>query len=179
MEMLDLFSNYQHITEFSWILAIFRDRGATEAIKRACDIPLKFYYPLKFNIKGEPVPMWRPYLFLEYRDSITLDICRNTKKFIDVYSMKDDEGNKHPVMVRNSSINEHRDLLITGKFNEHIRKRRFYGKGSLVSVIDGGFIGKRVRLESDISSDMVNGQRVPININGMRASIEIWKLNLC
>lgn len=175
--MLDLFSQ-QSTEDFKWIVAVFASTGAVEAIRLANEVPLKTFYPIRFNGRGEPMPLWRPYLFIEYRRILTTQICRSTNKFIKVLTMRDNEGFEYPVMVRKNAIDEHMSLLLRGQFNAKVFKRRFYGRGSIVRVTDGNFIDKRVRLEMDVTPDMPGTKKVLININGWHGSIELWKLSL-
>jgi hypothetical protein len=173
----DLFAP-QAQNEFKWVVAVFANTGATEAIRKANEVPLKTFYPIRFNHKGLPVPLWRHYLFIEFRNSITAQVCRSTKKFIKVITMRDDEGIEYPVLVRKNAIDEHLGLLLSGKFNSRPTIRRFYGKGSIVRVLEGTFIDKKVQLESNITPNMPGNKKVQIDIGGFKASIEIWKLAL-
>jgi hypothetical protein len=180
--MLDLFTGHGCATnirdDFRWSVAMFRAHGASEAIKRANQVPLRTYYPIKFNIYGDPIPLWRNYLFIEFKQSLTINICRSTSLFIKVLSMSDDEGVLHPILVRKEAIDENMRLLQLGRFNDKMFIRRFYGRGSVVRVTSGMFQDKKVRLENDVAPDMPGDRRVVVNINGLRGSIEIWKLAL-
>lgn len=175
--MLDLFAS-QTQDDFKWVVAVFANTGAVEVIRRANDVPLRTFYPIRFNVKGEPIPLMRPYLFIEFRNTVTAQICRSTRKFIKVITMRDDEGIEYPVMVRKNAIDEHLSLMLAGRFNSKTHTRRYYGKGSIVRVLDGIFMDKRVRLDTDITPDMPGNRKVTIDINGMKGSIEIWKLAL-
>jgi hypothetical protein len=175
--MLDLFTQTQS-NDFHWVVGLFAGNGATDVIRKANEVPLKTFYPIRFNGRGEPLPLWRPYLFIEHRNDLTTKICRSTKKFIKILSMRDDEGQEYPVMVRKHAINAHMQLLMSGKFNDRTYKRRHYGKGSIVRVMDGTFIDKRVILETDVEQDWPGTRKVPIDINGFKGSIELWKLSL-
>jgi hypothetical protein len=175
--MQDLFAT-QTQNDFKWVVAVFANTGATEAIRKANDVPLKTFYPIRFNQKGLPVPLWRHYLFIEFRDTLTAQVCRSTKKFIKVITMRDEEGIEYPVMVRKNAINEHLGLLLSGRFNSRSTVRRYYGKGSIVRVLEGNFIDKKVRLETDVPPSMPGNKKVQIDIGGFKASIEIWKLAL-
>jgi hypothetical protein len=161
-----------------WIVALFSGNGATDVIRKANDAELRTFYPIRFNGRGEPVPMWRNYLFVEFRDILTLQICRSTNKFLNVISMRNKEGDLEPVLLPKNTINEQLELALAGKFNERLLFRRFYGKGSFVRVIDGNFIDKRVRLEVDVSPGMNGNKKVAIDINGYKGYIEVWKLAL-
>lgn len=176
--MLDLFCQQSSIDDFHWIVGLFSGCGATDAIKRANDVPLRTFYPIKFNGRGEPVPLWRSYLFIEFRECLTLQICRSTKSFLKIINMRDNAGQEYPVMVRKGAIDEHLKLLLSGRFNDKSITRPFYGKGSLVRVIDGNFLDKRVRLDMDVPSHMPGNKKVLIDINGLKGSIELWKLSL-
>lgn len=175
--MQDLFAP-QAQNDFKWVVAVFANTGATEAIRKANEVPLKTFYPIRFNHKGLPVPLWRHYLFIEFRNSITAQVCRSTTKFIKVLTMRDEEGIEYPVMVRKNAIDEHMGLLLAGKFNSRSTVRRYYGRGSLVRVLEGNFIDKKVRLESAVTPDMPGTRKIAIDINGWKGSIEIWKLAL-
>lgn len=176
-QVQDLFDQ-QSVNDFHWIVAVFANTGAVDVIRKANEVPLKTFYPIRFNGRGEPIPMWRHYLFIEFRQFITAEICRSTKKFIKVITMRDNFGIEYPVMVRKNAINEHMGLLLSGKFNDKLRMRRFYGKGSFVRVIEGTFIDKRVKLDMDITPDMPGNKKVLVDINGFKGSIELWKLSL-
>jgi hypothetical protein len=175
--MQDLFGHL-HQNDFHWIVAVFANTGAVDAIRRANEIPLKTFYPIRFNGHGQPMPMWRHYLFIEYREILTTQVCRSTKKFIKILSMRDQWGQEYPVMVRKNAINDHLNLLLAGQFDERVRMRRFYGVGSLVRVIDGNFIDKRVRLEMDVDPKMPGTQKVSVSIGNWNGKIELWKLSL-
>jgi hypothetical protein len=176
--MLDLFNHQQNVDTFHWIVAIFQGNGATDVIKRASDVPLRVYYPFRLNMNGEPVPLWRNYLFIEFQEILTLNICRSTTKFLKIISTHDDEGTLRPILVRKSAIDENLKLLHQGKFNDIVYKRRFYGRGSLVRVIDGVFADKRVRLESDITPNMPGNKAISVSIGNWSGKIEIFKLAL-
>lgn len=177
MTMEDLFTQ-QVSDNFHWVVGVFAGNGATEAIKVANYVPLRTYYPIRFNVKGEPVPMWRSYLFIEFHRRLTNEVCRSSNKFIKVLSMRDEDGVEYPVLVRKNAIDEHMALLLSGKFNERTIRRRFYGIGSIVKVIDGIFVDKKVKLLVDVAPDVPSHIKVAIEINGLRGSIELWKLAL-
>jgi hypothetical protein len=176
--MQDLFAQQNTVDNFRWVVGLFSGSGATDAIRRANEVPLRTYYPICFNGRGEPVPMWRNYLFIEFRESLTVQICRSTKKFLKVITMRDEDGIEYPVLVRKDAIQKHQQLLINGEFDDKTFMRRFYGKGSFVRVISGTFIDKRVRLDIDVMPDMPGNKKVAVDINGWKASIELWKLAL-
>jgi hypothetical protein len=175
--MYDLFTQVQP-DDFHWVVGLFAGSGATDAIRKANEVPLKTFYPIRFNGNGEPIPLWRPYLFIEHREDLTTMICRSTKKFIKILSMRDKWGQEYPVKVRKNAIDDHLTLLMSGRFNDRNYKRRRYGRGSIVRVVDGTFIDKRVRLLVDIEPDWPGTKKVAIDINGLRGSIELWKLSL-
>lgn len=174
----DLFSQPNTMDNFRWVVGLFSGGGATDAIRRANDIPLRTFYPIRFDGRGQPVPLWRNYLFIEFREALTVQVCRSTKKFLRVITMRDNEGIEYPVMVRKNAIDEHLKMLIMGKFNDRMIMRRFYGKGSFVRVLEGTFIDKRVKLDMDVAPDMPGNKKVLIDINGFKGSIELWKLAL-
>jgi hypothetical protein len=177
--MMDLFTNPTQTDDFHWVVAVFSGYGAAEVIRRANNIPLKTYFPIRFNGKNEPIPMWRHYLFIQYVDNLTLEICRSTSKFLKFIDAFDPETEaRKPILVRKNAINESLELFSQGKFNERSYLRRFYGKNSIVRVIEGPLIDKRVRLTMDIEPGMPSTRKVLIDINGCRGSIELWKLAL-
>jgi hypothetical protein len=163
---------------FRYICGIFNGNGAVQIIKRANEIPLRTYYPIRFNNKGEPTPLWRSYLFIEFREGVTINLCRTTTHFVRVVSEKDKDGLVTPVMVRRNGIRESMAMVLHGKFNERMIVRRFYGKGSIVRVLDGHFIDQKVRLEADVTPEMRGNYRVRVDINGLKAVIELHKLAL-
>jgi hypothetical protein len=176
--MQDLFSSQPSTDNFHWIVAMFRADGAPETIRRANDVSLSTYYPIRFNGRGEPKPLWMNYLFIEYKRNLTLSVCRATSKFLKILNTRDEYGRLTPALVRHNAINESLELVKMGKFNDKSLTRRFYGKGAVVRVIDGTFLDKRVRLEMDIPPNLPSNRKILININGLRGSIEIWKLSL-
>jgi hypothetical protein len=176
--MLDLFAPQEVTDTFQWIVALFAGSGAVEAIKRANDIPLKTYYPIRFNGRGEPIPLWKNYLFMQYQENLTTQLCHSTRQFIKILSMRDDEGKIYPILVRKEAISENMRLLVSGRFNDKSYRRRHYGRGSIVRVVEGTFIDKRVRLEMDVEPDWPGTRKVIIDINGLKGSIELWKLSL-
>jgi hypothetical protein len=173
--MLDLFTHDSCATpeEFNWSVAMFKDKGATQVIRRANDQSLKTYYPFKRNRLGDFVPLWRNYLFIEFRQYITINICRSTSNFIKILSI-----DNQPILVRKSMINESMKLFHLGTFDDIIFKRPFYGKGSIVTIINGDFSDRKVELLANIPSDMSGAKKVPISIGGWRATIEVFKLAL-
>jgi hypothetical protein len=177
-EVEDLFSLSPQCSDFNWICAVFANTGASEVIRSANDVPLKTYYPIRFNGRGEPIPIFRNYLFIEYRKYITSQVCRSTNKFIKILCMRDDGGNTYPVLLRANSISQSVDMMLSGKYDDRIYKRRFYGKGSLVRVTDGTFIDKKVRLEADLHPNMQSNKKVTISLGNWKGTIEVYKLAL-
>jgi hypothetical protein len=177
---LDLFSGCatQIGADFRWSVAVFKAQGAVEAIKRANQVPLRTYYPFRIDRNGNFRPLWRNYLFLEFHKTLTMQVCRSTRNFIKMLTMRDEEGETYPILVPKRAIDENMRLLRLGKFDDKTFLRSFYGRGSLVRVTEGTFQDKRVRLEMDILPQMPGNTRVSININGFKASIELWKLSL-
>ena len=175
--MLDLFNEYTQ-SDFRWIVAIFQKTGATEAIKKANEVRLRTYYPIRLNYNGEPTPLWRNYLFMEFKESLTLNVCRSSFSFLKIISVHDEEGILRPVLVPKNAIDENLRLLHQGRFNDIQYQRRFYGKGSLVRVIDGIFTDKKVRLETDLPSNVSGNKLVSISIGNWNGKIEIFKLAL-
>lgn len=170
--MLNLFDSVNH-HDFSWIVAIFQGCGATEVIKRANEVPLRTYYPVRTNKNGDLVPLWRNYLFIEFQGLISVNICRSTYKFLKIISI---DG--LPVLVPRNAINAHLELLNQGKFNERSFSRRFYGRGALVRVLEGHFANKRVRLEADLEPNMPGNRLIPVSIGNWSGKIEVFKLAL-
>jgi hypothetical protein len=76
-------------TIFRWLISLFGHHGATRAIMKANKLGLSTYYPIRTNIKGDVVPLWRNYLMIEFRDFVTIDLCRNTPHFIKLISARD------------------------------------------------------------------------------------------
>jgi hypothetical protein len=181
LEMFDLFGVAGGATisdDFKWSVAIFRSHGASEVIRRANDQQLRTYYPIRRNKLGNLVPLWSNYLFIEFRNQITLSICRSTSNFIKILSLPDKDGINHPVLVRKNAIDESLRLYALGKFDDREYRRKFYGKNSLVRIIHGDFAGTRVQLLVDITPDMIESRKVPIHLGNWKASIEIFKLGL-
>jgi transcription antitermination factor NusG len=152
------------------VVGIFSGDGAVQIIRRANEIPLRTYYPIRFNPKGEPAPLFRGYLFIEFREGITINLCRTTSHFVKVVSERDKDGLVTPVMVRRNGIQESMAMVLQGKFNERIIDRRFYGRGSMVRVIEGMFIDKKVQLEENILPEMRGNHRVKVDIDGIRGT---------
>jgi hypothetical protein len=164
---------------FRWIVAVFAQGSATRAIIKANSIHLATFYPLRFNKQGEPVPLWSNYLFLEYREFISIELCRETPHFIRLISARDPDSDlMQPVMVRRNAVAENMRMLMEGKFNDVAIQRQFHGKGSLVMVTEGSFVSREVRLEIDVTPPMRGGLKVPISIDGVKAVIELHKLAL-
>ena len=181
--MLDLFQNHRCANiwkdEFRWALAVFRQKGALEAMRRAKANQLMTYYPVKFNTANKVVPLWSNYLFIEFKRSLTMQICRCTSNFIRIVSAENIEtGENEPILIRRNAIDESMQLFMNGFYNESVRVRPFYGYGSLVKINDGDFAGKRVRLLCDIPSDMSGNKRIVVDLEGWKVNIEIFKLNL-
>ena len=83
---------------------------------------------------------------IEFREGVTKNLCRTTSHFLKVVSERDEDGLLHPVLVKREAVKQSMAMVMEGKFNERIIERRFYGKGSLVRVLEGTFIDKKVRL---------------------------------
>jgi hypothetical protein len=179
--MFDLFNGAQRpiiSDDFRWSVAVFRLNGASQTICRANEEGLRTYYPIRRNKTGDLVPLWRNYLFLEYNPSITINLCRATSNFIKMLSAADEDGINQPILVKKEAISENMRLLELGTFDEIDYYRKFYGHGSLVNIISGQFTGKKVQLLADILPNMQGSKKIPVNIEGWRASIEIFKLAL-
>jgi hypothetical protein len=164
---------------FRWMVAIFSGSGASDIIQRANGCGLKSYYPLRFNVHGEARPLWKNYLFLEFREGISIELCRTTSKFIRVVSARDiDSDISKPVLVRRDAIAENMKLIEDGSFNAVAPRRQFYGIGSLVKVTGGALIERKVRLEADIPPEMPGRYAVAVSIGNWRGTIELFKLAL-
>jgi hypothetical protein len=172
----DLFGTL--VDEFRWVVSIFAQDGAPRAIIQANKLSLLTYYPIRFNANGEPIPLFRSYLFIEYKEDVTIGLCRDTPKFIKILTAHDDEGLLRPMLVRRNSVDENKAMVLAGKYNERVIDRRFYGKGSLVRVIEGTFIDKKVKLEENILPEMRGNRKIKVDIDGIKGTIEIYKLGL-
>jgi hypothetical protein len=166
------------IEEFRWIVAMFTADGAAQILQTAHKHDLKTFYPIRRNIRGEYTPLWRAYLFIEWREAITIELCRTTGHFIRIISERDDDGLLRPVLVRKDAINESMKLMTQGKFGDVVFQRRAYGKGAIVRVMEGNFIDTKVRLEMDVTPAMTGQTKVRVDVNGMKATIELFKLAL-
>jgi hypothetical protein len=133
---------------------------------------------VRFNHKGEAAPLFRNYLFIEWREGVTIETCRATSLFVKILSARDDEGIVRPIMVRRNAVDENRAIVLASKFNERIIDRRFYGKGSIVAVLHGVLATKKVRLEDDVTPQMRGSHRVRVDMDGVKGTIEIHKLAL-
>jgi hypothetical protein len=173
----DLFGE-AHQDTFHWVCAVFSADGAIQIIKRAKQSDLATYYPIRRNNDGNYVPMWRPYLFVEWQEGVSINLCRTTSKFIKIISARDDDGIMQPVLVRRDAVGESLRLVTMGKYDEKAYVRRFYGKGSIVLVREGNFIDKKVTLEIDVPPYMNGRTKVPVDINGFKAKVELYKLVL-
>src|SRR5450432_1731952 len=147
--------------KFRWLTSVFGQDGAIKAIIKANKIGLSTYYPFRTNAKGDLVPMWRNYLMIEFREFTTIDLCRNTPHFIKLISARDrDSDISQPVMVRRNAILENIKLVMAGHFDPVAQHRAFHGKGSLIKVISGALMDRRVRIEIDILPEMTGNQSV-------------------
>jgi hypothetical protein len=173
----DLFSGAP-VDTFRWVVGVFSGDGAAQVIKRANENNLKTFYPIRRNNQGEYAPVWRSYLFIEHREGVTINLCRTTSHFIKVISERDEDGLVHPVLVRKGAIGESLRLMTQGKYDDVTFQRRAYGKGAIVRVIDGAFIDQKVRLEIDVTPEMRGNYKVLVDINGLKAKIELHKLAL-
>jgi hypothetical protein len=163
---------------FRYICVVFNGDGAVQILQRANQIPLATYFPIRFNGKGEPVPLWRSYLLIEFREGVTINLCRTTSRFLKVVSERDEEGLLRPILVKRDAVKQSMAMVLEGKYNERAIDRRFYGKGSVVHVLEGNFIGKKVKLEMDIWPEMAGRTKVKVNIDGLKGRIELYKLAL-
>jgi hypothetical protein len=162
--------------QFRWVVAVFSGSGATEVIKRANERGFKTYFPIRINKRGDYVPLWANYLFIEFQEGVSIELCRTTTRFIKLISARDDDGILYPIMVRRDGINESLRLMMQGQFDVRPQQRPFHCKGSMVRVREGSFVDRQVRLEIDVTPAMRG--KVPVWIDGIRAVIEIHKLAL-
>src|SRR5580704_18693272 len=77
---------------FRYICGVFSGDGAVQILQRANQIPLATFFPIRFNGNGGPVPLWRSYLLIEFREGVTINLCRTTSHFLKVVSERDEEG---------------------------------------------------------------------------------------
>jgi hypothetical protein len=115
---------------------------------------------------------------IEFREGVTINLCRTTSHFLKVVSERDEDGLLHPVLVKREAVKRSMAMVLEGKFNERIIERRFYGKGSLVRVLEGTFIDKKVRLEENILPEWHGNRSVKVDLDGIKATIEVYKLAL-
>jgi hypothetical protein len=163
---------------FRYICGVFSGNGATHIMQRANEIPLATYFPIRFNGKGEPIPLWRNYLLIEFREDVTINLCRTTSNFLKVISERHEDGLTHPVLVKRDAVAQSMAMVLEGKYNDRVIDRRFYGRGSIVAVLHGVMATRKVRLEQNVTPDMPGSQRVKIDMDGVKATIEIHKLAL-
>jgi hypothetical protein len=163
---------------FRYVCGVFSGDGAVQIIQRANAIPLATYFPIRFNGKGEPIPLWRNYLMIEFREGVTINLCRTTSHFQKVISEKDEDGLVHPILIRKEAVRQSMAMVLEGKYNERVIVRQFYGRGSIVRVIEGTFIDQKVRLEEDVFPDMRGNHKVKVDLNGLKATVEVYKLAL-
>jgi hypothetical protein len=164
---------------FRWVVCLFSGNGASDVIQRANGCGLQSYYPLRFNEKGEPRPLWANYLFLEFKEGISIELCRTTSKFIRVVSARDVGSDiSKPVLVPRNAIAESMKMITDGKFDTVAHQRQFYGIGSLVTVTEGIMAYRRVRLETDILPEMVGNCAIAVSFGNWRGTIELFKLAL-
>jgi transcription antitermination factor NusG len=139
---------------------------------------LRHSTPYRRNHKNEYVPLWRSYLFIQFVEGVSIELCRTTSHFIRIISERDDDGLMQPILIRKDAINESLKLMTMGKCDDVVFQRRAYGKGAIVRVIEGNFIDTKVRLEMDVTPDMSGRTKVKVDINGLKATIELFKLAL-
>jgi hypothetical protein len=138
---------------FRWVVGVFSGNGAVEIIRRANKRDLRTFYPVRTTVNGESAPLWRSYLFIEFREAVTINLCRTTANFIKMVSERDEDGVAHPVLVRKNSIDESLRLMTQGKFDNVTFKRNFHGRGTIVRIIGGAMAEQRARLEVDVTTD--------------------------
>jgi transcription antitermination factor NusG len=182
--MKDLFNGAGHpsavseIDSFRWIVSVFSGNGAVDVIKRANEKEIKTFFPIRRNLRGEYVALWSSYLFIEFVEGVTINLCRTTTRFIKIVSERDEDGILQPIKVRKEGINESLRLMTQGRFDDVTFRRRFHGKGTIVMVIDGVFVDQKVRLEEPVTPDMPGRAKVKVDLNGLKATIELFKLSL-
>jgi hypothetical protein len=173
----DLFAGAP-VDMFRWCVCVFSGDGAIQAISKTNKRNLLTYYPIRFNSKGEPIPLWRNYLLVEFREYVTIEVCREVPKFIQMLSAHDDDGILRPILVKRNAIDENKAMVLAGKYNERQLIRKFYGRGSIIHVLEGNFIGKKVRLDEDVLPEWHGNHRVKVDLDGVKATVELYKLSL-
>ena len=158
---------------FRWVVAVFSTDGAVQVIRRvnASERPLKMYYPIRLKHNGRYVALWANYLFIEFIEGVTIELCRTTTKFIRVISARNNDGIVRPVMVRKNAIAESLRLMTQGKFNYKVPLRKSYGRGSIVAILDGVMANRKVRLDEDVLPNMSGSRRVKVDIDGIKGVI--------
>jgi hypothetical protein len=171
----DIFGEYQQYDKFFWSVGIFAGNGANEAIKHAIDEHLEVFYPYRLNKSGDFTPLWKNYLFIEWIDNLSIDVCNRCNKFIKFISF--DDSNK-PFLVKHDSINECLEMMRMGKYNIGSPVRSFRNAGSRIMIRDqnSNFDRMRVLLLCDVTPNMSGTKRIPVELNGWRVLIEVNKL---
>lgn len=168
----DLFGPYLDGEKFLWAVGVFNGNGANETIKYALDARLEIFFPYRMNKNGNFVPLWKNYLFIEYIPNITISICKKTSKFINFINF-----NGQPELVYKNAIDECLKLLKLGKYNFIFPRRAYIEKGAIVRIMnDNNFNGKLVKLLCDVTPDMNDNKKVPVEIGNVKMLIEIGKL---
>lgn len=170
----DLFGTYMKDDKFFWAVGVFTGNGALETIKYAIDARLETFFPHRLNKVGNFVPLWRNYLFIEYNNPATVDTCRLSSKFLGFIKF-----NGQPELVYRDAIDECLKLLKLGKYNFAHFRRPHMEKGTTVRVMnDSNFNGKLVRILCNITPDMHEARKIPVELGNLKIMIEIRKLFL-
>jgi hypothetical protein len=159
---------------FRYICGVFSGDGAVQILQ----IPLATFFPIRFNGNGGPVPLWRSYLLIEFREGVTINLCRTTSHFLKVVSERDEEGLLRPILVKREAVKQSMAMVLEGKYTERVTEGRFYGKGSIVAVLHGVIATRKVRLEEDVTPQMRGSHRVRVDMDGVKGTIEVHKLAL-
>jgi len=168
----DLFGGYNKYDKFFWAVGIFSGNGAMETIKYALDARLETFFPYKVNKRGEFTPLWKNYLFIEYINPVTTLVCRQNSKFINFINF-----NGQPELIYRNAIDECLKLLRLGKYNHILPQRTYIERGTEVRIMnDNNFDGKLVKLLCDVTPDMSDNRRIPVDFGNLKMMIEIRKL---
>jgi hypothetical protein len=173
----DLFSG-AYVDSFRWVVGVFSGDGASHAIIKANKSKLQTYYPIRFNQHGEPTPLFRNYLFIQFIERTTINICRETPNFIKILNARDEDGIFRPILVRRNAVDENKAMVMAGRFNERMLVRKFYGRGTIVRILNGVMADKTARLEMDVLPEMRGNVKISIDINGVKCLIELHNLAL-
>lgn len=168
----DLFGTYNEKDKFLWAVGVFNGNGAHEIIKYALDARLETFFPHRLNKLGNFIPLWRNYLFIEYIPPMTAQVCRQSSKFLGFINF-----NGQPELVYRNAIDECLKLLQLGKYNFTHLRRSHVSKGTYVRIMnDNNFQGKLVKILCDVTPEMHETKRIPVELGSMRMMLELRKL---